>query len=113
MLLGSSQLHSQNLIQNPSFEDFNNYTHRYFDTSQVIFPGVKSWWSPTFVRYGAVTSDSIENAFGNLNLVQPRTGQSCLVLVLGGNADPNSGPKTFAQSKLQESLEAGCYYDFK
>lgn len=103
---------AQNLIKNPSFEDFNNY-HIGTDTSMVNFPGVLDWWSPTLRNSRGVNSDSLENMQGYLNLLKPRTGQAFGIVSAGGNSEALSSGKTFLESQLHDSLVASCYYHFE
>lgn len=109
---------AQNLIPNPSFENYNEYVGvignpaLYLDTSHTYFYGCTEWWSATYPGISGVQSDSIIlNGLVYEFPYKAHSGQSYGVVANGG--DYNNVGKSFLQCKLKEPLKEGCYYSFK
>ncbi len=105
---------AQNLIPNNSFEQFNDPDYPYLDTSETVFIGVKEWFNP-IDQIASVTSYRLENNRGNLNVIKPAHGQANGFLyfrhdTVGLFNHPYY--KTFLQTKLLDTLQAGCKYEF-
>lgn len=111
---------AQNLIPNPSFEDFNNYTQPFREVFYLdTFPnpnatGLLHWGRPTGIRTN-VFSDSILRNSGAFFRLSARTGQAHGSLGMGGTPVEltNVGVKQFYQTKLSDTLGKGCFYHFK
>ena len=122
-LFAATSLPGQNLIRNPSFEDFNHYVSpdptrkvHYIDT----FPnphawGLLHWGNPTIPRNSAVVSDSLINSGTLIDTIRPRSGQALAGLGVGGTQKPLSlnPKKTFFQGSLRDTLGKGCRYAFR
>jgi gliding motility-associated-like protein len=114
ILLCYVSVKAQNLIPNPSFEDFNNALGQYTTPSEINFPGIKDWFDATLYG-GVVTSYALETWRGNVNLIRPYHGSANGLL--GFVYEPNNPPaiqyaKLFLQCRLLDSLKAGCTYRF-
>jgi hypothetical protein len=115
-------LNGQNLIRNPSFEDFNHYV--YIPASEVFyldtFPnpnarGLLHWWNPTIPELSYVVSDSLINSGLVFDSIRPKSGQALIGLTMG-NTQKRHGLNTwknFYQSRLRDTLEKGCWYAYR
>ncbi len=114
LLLCCIMVQSQNLIPNPSFENFNDYNWQYTDSSQTVFRGITDWFDPTPFG-GQMTSYILEASRGNLNLIRPYHGNANGLIGFYYNSSNPPGAqytKAFLQCKLHDSLKAGCTYRF-
>lgn len=102
---------AQNLIPNPSLELSNDVTNDSLYMSEYVFPATIDWFSPT-IDYGpASTSDTIEILRGNLNLYKPKDQLAYLWIASGSSyLTPFGYGKTYAQTRLKDSLTVDCYY---
>lgn len=114
-------LNGQNLIRNPSFEDFNHFV---FPITEVLyldtFPnpnarGLLHWWNPTIPELSYVVSDSLINSGLVFDSIRPKSGQALIGLTMG-NTQKRHGLNTwknFYQSRLRDTLEKGCWYAYR
>ncbi len=112
-ILLCSTVAAQNLVPNPSFENFNNANWKFLDSSQTVFNGITDWFDPTPYGINEVTSYIIEAQRGNLNVIRPYHGNANGLI--GLVYESSLGPlyyKGFLQCKLNDSLRAGCTYRF-
>lgn len=103
---------AQNLIPNPSFEIFNNYSNDDLQYSWETFPSVTDWYNNTN-QVTHVNSDSIRKAYPNdPQFYKSYHKQAYLRLVLWNH--PTVGPRFnhTTQAQLTDSLQQGCYYSF-
>lgn len=108
-------LTAQNLIPNPSFENFNDYKAQVFGSPFTnLYPGVLDWHITTRGMYSGVHSDSIKKAHPNDDqFYRPYHGQAHAVLLLQNTSSLGPVANATMQAKLIDSLNAGCYYRFR
>lgn len=117
-LFSTTLAQAQNLIPNPSFEQFNDITIDDLEKSESTFPGVLDWFECGTNMDAGVTSDTLEALRGHLNFYRPYHGVAYTTVgfIFQKNSNPNSPPefrnKLLVQCKLTDSLVAGCTYSF-
>jgi gliding motility-associated-like protein len=108
-----SNIQAQNLVKNPSFEEFNDSLNFYLYAYQDSFPGINNWFTPLTHRLGGVASYRIERVIHrNLNLVFPRTDSAHAIVAIGSSwrVPYLKMGKSFVQTQLKSPLEGSCPY---
>ncbi|WP_417612266.1 hypothetical protein [Owenweeksia hongkongensis] len=112
-LLCTTLSNAQNLIPNPSFEQFNDITIDDLEKSETVFPGVLDWFECGTNADAGVTSDTLEAIRGNINFYRPLHGVAYARIGLEfRNYNNPQRYKWLIQCKLTDSLIAGCAYTF-
>lgn len=90
--LSTTLAQAQNLIPNPSFENFNNITIDDLEKSESTFPGVLDWFECGTNMDAGVTSDTLEALRGHLNFYRPYHGVAYTTVgfIFQKNSNPNS-----------------------
>ena len=106
--------YAQNLVPNPSFEEYNNCPPTLQDSD---FSDIKNWFSPTLNQLYYLNTCAISrshkvpiNAFGTCI---PRTGNAYSGILIGANgSDSNTlyGTTNYASNKLSSPLLADSVY---
>ncbi len=113
LLLCCTMVQGQNLIPNPSFENFNDYYNQELGFPWQGYPRILEWHYNSYDLEAGLQSDSIRKAHPNDNqFYRPYHGQSHLRIQLLNNNLNGSLSKATVQAQLNDSLQEGCYYRF-